>query len=74
MQCESGGRERYGIVLSIRWVRFRGVLERRVVVSMLSVFFASTVALYSNERSAVFFYVTAMYVVDRFLTELLRKC
>jgi len=45
-----------------------------VVVSMLSVFFASTVALYSNERSAVFFYVTAMYVVDRFLTELLRKC
>lgn len=37
-----------------------------MVVSMFSVFFASTVALCSNESSAVF-YATAMCEVDRFL-------
>jgi hypothetical protein len=36
-------------------------------VSMLSVFSASAVALYSHERTAFFFYVTAMFEVDRFL-------
>jgi hypothetical protein len=45
----------------------QSVLDRHVVVSMLSVFFASAVALYSRERTVVFFYVTAMFEVDRFL-------
>jgi hypothetical protein len=34
---------------------------------MLSVFAASAVALYSHERTAVIFYVTAMFEVDRLL-------